>query len=426
MGDWAGWLLALTLVLPLLSETLYRNWRVAVAYVLVVALHLTVTLFETYVDFTLAGGEDALNFERGARHIARYGGWEFGLGSHFYVQFIGFWYWLFGPSRFLSGVMSVATFAMAAIVFVKFMALLQIDRHRALVLMLFGAWPSVVMFTSITLRESYQLLFFMLALYFAAGAMLEKQPRRIVYVVLASLGMAVWHKGLVFYAVVLIALVVFMQLTERRQGPAMKVIAAAFGVALVGTSYLAIGSVSTDVPGMDAVTALQRGEALSVAEEYRETARDSRATYRVSLETGDPVSFAVTSTEVFVYYMFAPFPWQVTSLMDAYASVEGMLRGVLLTLGIIAWRRARGGERNVMLMLLLGYLSIAFLWAVGTSNYGTAIRHHAVHSWILALTGGPILFSLLQANLPGQKRTPRQRATPLFPAPGGRALGRPR
>lgn len=39
--------------------------------------------------------------------------------------------------------------------------------------------------------------------------------------------------------------------------------------------------------------------------------------------------------------------------------------------------------------LLILYFSMSLLWAMGTINYGTAMRHHIVPFWILVVLGAP-------------------------------------
>ena len=46
------------------------------------------------------------------------------------------------------------------------------------------------------------------------------------------------------------------------------------------------------------------------------------------------------------------------------------------------------------LMLIL-FFSMSIMWAVGTTNYGTAIRHNMLTWWILVIGGVPPLIKKL-------------------------------
>jgi hypothetical protein len=101
---------------------------------------------------------------------------------------------------------------------------------------------------------------------------------------------------------------------------------------------------------------------------------------------------------MFVCYLFAPFPWQVTNWLDVYGVAESLLRLLLITFSIISWYRTDGVQHRIWGLLLVIYFSMTFLWALGTVNYGTSIRHHILTNWIIIILGGPVLidFALRQ------------------------------
>ena len=96
-----------------------------------------------------------------------------------------------------------------------------------------------------------------------------------------------------------------------------------------------------------------------------------------------------TTLAIFANYMFAPFPWQIGSINDVYALLESMLRCVLLFFAVSSWRRSSGELRSCYGFLLIVVLCMEFYWALGTINWGTAIRHHLPSYSILVLLGGP-------------------------------------
>jgi hypothetical protein len=92
--------------------------------------------------------------------------------------------------------------------------------------------------------------------------------------------------------------------------------------------------------------------------------------------------------------MFAPFPWQVENVKDVYALLESMLRIVLLVFAVSSWRRSSGEVRSCYSFLLIIYLGMELMWALGTISWGTAIRHHVPGYSVIVLLGVPglILF----------------------------------
>jgi hypothetical protein len=84
--------------------------------------------------------------------------------------------------------------------------------------------------------------------------------------------------------------------------------------------------------------------------------------------------------------MFKPFIWEVNSLSALVLSIEGIIRFLLLVFSIIFIVKSK--EKKTYILLLFIYLFIESVWSLGTSNAGTAARHHLVTYWILVILGG--------------------------------------
>jgi hypothetical protein len=83
------------------------------------------------------------------------------------------------------------------------------------------------------------------------------------------------------------------------------------------------------------------------------------------------------------YFLFAPFPWQVTKLTELLASAEAILLLALVLLSISGFRQAWARDRQSSLFLLL-YLVVGIgLYGVVDANTGTALRHRSQFIWLL-------------------------------------------
>ncbi len=71
-----------------------------------------------------------------------------------------------------------------------------------------------------------------------------------------------------------------------------------------------------------------------------------------------------------------------------------MLRFVLLFFAVSSWRRSSGEVRSCYGFLFIAVLGMELGWALGTANWGTAIRHHVPGYSVIVLLGVPglILF----------------------------------
>ena len=124
-------------------------------------------------------------------------------------------------------------------------------------------------------------------------------------------------------------------------------------------------------------------------------APDARANYGIMLDTSSLWSLIKTTSLAYIYYLFSPFPWQINNCLDVYAFAESLLRFILILFSITSWYRAEGIKRSIWGLLLVIYFSMTCLWAMGTVNYGTSIRHHLLTNWIIVILGGPVLIDFV-------------------------------
>jgi hypothetical protein len=121
----------------------------------------------------------------------------------------------------------------------------------------------------------------------------------------------------------------------------------------------------------------------------------SRATYVVVMDFSSFFAITQTSFLLYVHYLFAPFPWQIESVLDFFAFLESFLRMVLIYFSVKHWLSAYGLKRRLIGFMLILFFSMSFMWALGTTNYGTAVRHNLLSWWILAVVGTPLLIERL-------------------------------
>jgi hypothetical protein len=137
---------------------------------------------------------------------------------------------------------------------------------------------------------------------------------------------------------------------------------------------------------------------------YRNVATISRASYGISLDLSSPFMTIYSILLMYTHYLFAPFPWQISKVLDVYAFIESFSRLVLIYFALKNWRNAYGAQRRLLGLMLILFFSVTFLWAVGTTNYGQAIRHHMMSWWIILILGIPPLLAKLQSVWLGMAR----------------------
>jgi hypothetical protein len=308
-----------------------------------------------------------------------------GAGSVNYIHFLGFMY-RFSASLFYGKELSILTFVLSCVVLVKLLNLLDLRSFRVGIILLFGLLPSAVVHRTATLREPWQALFFLLFLYWTIR--LWKRPGILIllFMLMSALGMAFLHHGLTRYAIYLIVMGLYWGIFSRkmdfRWSRPVRFLFAGLLITCVIILTQKMGVFMTLEEAVEGGRVI-RQNLLSYTE--------VRTNFSSILDTSSLLGIVTTFPMIFVEYMFAPFPWQIENVKDICAFLESMLRFLLLFLAISLWRRSSGEVRSCYGFLLIAVLGIECVWALGTANWGTAIRHHVPGYSVFVLLGAPRL-----------------------------------
>jgi hypothetical protein len=390
-------IVGLTGILAISVRRIRADWRLLAIIILTLAVHHGVSVVNAFYT-TLKGADvDAITFHDTATLMASsiQPGWfsEFGgldIGSQFYSRFLSVFYRLFGVSIFLGQELSILAYLGSCILMTKLISLTGTRKWRLGIIALYGLLPSIIIFTSITLRESYQILLYLMLVYQAVKLRRSPSIRSMLLLIVAGLGLALLHNGLIIYALFMVSISLLWGLRVNIINWQRKTL-----VSLAVTLTLMAGIIgiwsffASDMGG--ASRALILGEGADYAGVYRDRTTTSydRASYGGTLDTSSLTNFIPSAALVFTLYMFAPFPWQISDAVDIYGALEGYLRLLLIYHALVTWHRISGERRSQWGFLIICYFSLEFLWAMGTANWGTAIRHHVVAYGILVLIGGP-------------------------------------
>jgi len=400
MQDWAGWLLMLfNFSIVLMWVRVRSDTKVVHATWFCIFLHHAMTFYQADIP-------DAAFFHGHGVLFATLPEPEwlpgFSNGAANYTHFLGFIYRAFSASLFFGKELSVLAFTLSCMVLVKLVDLLDLRHFRVGIVLFFGLLPSAVIFRSVTLRESWQALFFLLIVYWAIR--LRKRPciRNVLVLLMSAFCMALLHHGLARYAIYLIVISlywgIFSQKMSVRWPRGVRLLFAGLLIACVIISSQKIGLFMT------------LGEALEGGAGMRRTLlayTDVRTNFSNILDTSSVLGIVTTLPMAFVEYMFAPFPWQVENVKDVWALLESMLRFVLLFFAVSSWRRSSGEVRSYYGFLLIVVLGLELVWALGTANWGTAIRHHVPGYGIIVLLGVPgltLFIRKLQFGIFGRRK----------------------
>lgn len=301
-----------------------------------------------------------------------------------YGYFLRAVYKVFGVSFWLGEVVSVLVFSLCLLILVEFQRRLYARDPSVSAVLIFGLAPAAVAHTSVTLREVYQAFGLMGALW--ALLYLRQGGRQgIAFPALfGSLGVLVYmHQALVVFAFFVVLLGVPWAL--RGQGQAGWVV-------LIGLFFavpIAVPRLSQILESDSAtLKAMQEGELLEYAAQYRNNVAEARTEYGLEIATDSIPAFLVSGFGVVAMYFVAPLPWQVSSAIDYIAFGENVLRFILLFACFRHYRRGHAEVKSAIMVFLVMTMTLELMWALGTINWGTALRHHIPAFCVLVALSG--------------------------------------
>ena len=371
----------------------------------VISLHVLVAIINRYFFTVIGADSDAVRFYTAAEYFATTKEWVLGFDAVIYEQLLGITYVIFGYSQLLAESLSVFAFSISCVVLLKILLLLQLDKYKSSVMLLYGALPSMVLFGSVTLREPFQILFFMLAVYYGLNFYSKEKFFALFASLLSCCLMALFHKGLVFYAIFFCLVVTLWPKALPKNNQISKINSTntlPLIISIIGVSFFVY--LFSYIGGAGILRNTFSSSVVDYINEYRLIQAETRAHYGLILDNSSMINLFLSGCKIYIHYMFSPFPWQVSNIIDVYAMSENILRLLLILFSIKAFLAASSNKKYLYGFLLTLYFSMTVLWALGTSNYGTAIRHHIVNYWIIVLIGLPSFLSFAMRAIYKYKR----------------------
>ena len=284
---------------------------------------------------------------------------------------------------FIGCLFSIFVWLLSAYVVKKILELLKADKKTKYLVFLFYAFlPSSLINTSVPMREAFELLCINLIIYSCLRVYLDKSLLHWFYLAISCFLLGQFHKGLyAFGGVILLMLIMSIFLRKRRSFPIVGYI---FAVPLITfLSVYLFGIFSDQVYDMEnglhsVILSYQEGTLKSIG----------RAKYE-PFTTGieGPLGLVLFIPTNLFQYLFEPMPWRVSSILDVVLTFENIFRGFLIFVSLKGILETDVIPRRPLLFIFLAYLIIETFWSFGTTNWGTAARHHVPGMGLILITG---------------------------------------
>jgi len=357
------------------------NPLVAAPLIAAYTARTSLALIDT-LAFQLPGAGDGVGWDHIATYWARggvdgvfdhIGAISSGGGGHIlYIWLISLLYALFAPSRLMIQALNVIFGSLTVLVTWRIAEEVGESKERART----AAWicalvPSLVFFSSVLMREvavSFPLT--LCLLYLVRWYKQRKSSHLILALTMLLISMS-FHSG--GAAVLLFAgLWLIGSWCKALFSGNSRVLAKNTLALIVGLSVVI--AVAASGFGLQKFNGLDSGD-VDVLTEKQTGFAIGRTAYLEDLHANSPVDLLWQAPIRLVYFLLAPFPWMLHSPTDAFGFFDSVLFFFLVA-RTIKNRKSLGNNPGAVLVLGV-FSAMAIVFAIGVSNYGTALRHRA-------------------------------------------------
>lgn len=375
-------LILLSYALIFASPNVRNNSRLRAALLFVITAHHIAAYFHSHISLLPGADRDSEGFYHAAAHPE---------GTHriaylYYVKFLTLVFSFTGPSRLVACELSIIAFVLASLFLVELAIMIRAESYAPSMILVFGLLPTSLVHFSTPLRESFEMLAITATALAGSKIRVKFSAAWTILFVAASIVLNFIHKALgkVALGIAGLAAVALMKKFGRTYYAVL-----AFALAAIAFTLAVPSSSSLD----DVVRNFEQ------VEKYREGVEHAggRAFYGGQIDPSSLASLATTVPQVVVFYFVAPLPHQIGSPLDIYCALENLLRLILAGAAFLKWRRMEPGvPKDLYTFLGSMFLWVEFVWALGTGNWGTALRHHSISLMIPILLGIPAVFNQAQ------------------------------
>lgn len=298
---------------------------------------------------------------------------------------LGSIYFLTTDSLFIGSLMSNLAWLASALILLKIMGILGVEKSNQKKMMLvYALLPSSIIMTSVTLREPYQLFLVNLGIYAALKIYWNKSFMHWLTMFFSVYFMSLLHGGLIVFGMYILVSTLIL-LTRRRYKSGFKKVKLVFFAPIL-VLIVTMGTVT--LMSAKGYGNLRDGLAAGI-EKYQiggvNTGLESPASYRDTVDIKNNFDLIFFIPNALFQYLFEPMPWRINRAMDIGLFFENLLRAYLIWKAWTGLRKISGNIKTPIFFIIISYFALEVIWSQGTMNWGTAARHHIPSFGLLVL-----------------------------------------
>lgn len=259
-------------------------------------------------------------------------------------------------------------------------------------------FPSLILYSSLVMREVYVCFFLLLALNNIINWTRTGSIKSFFLVILSFILGTAFHGGVFIGLIVFFAIVLLLNIKKiliKLFNGVIKIKSLIFFLLLTFTlGYFTLGNIN--IPKLGKITDIEELKK-SILKKNMVTHRGG-AKYPGWLIAKSENELIYKAPMRMIYLTFSPFPWDVKKNSHIVGMLDGFLYIFLVYL-ILRNRKAilEDPALKIILLLLLAYLLV---YGIGVANFGTGFRHRAKFTIIFIVLAAPLLpkFTFFKKN----------------------------
>ena len=288
-------------------------------------------------------------------------------GSILYINFLKIIYNITIPHIFIGALTSCIAWFFSAKFLLKSISLMNIiGLNQKKIFLIYCFLPSSIIYCSIPMREPFQLLFvnIMLYLFLKINMINIGLFKNIFLYLLCAYILSALHYSFLFSSLLSICYMLIANLYIKIKSRFTFLF---FFLITMTFSFTLFNNIINTIYEYELYEAIQNFNEGSYSLE-------ARATYRKYVNLDSSFDLLTFFPSAFFQYMLEPLPNNISSIFDIMLFFENLVRVSLLLKAFYFFKRYP--VTSSFLFIIVFFISIELIWSVGTTNWGTAVRHH--------------------------------------------------
>ena len=343
-------------------------------------LRLSISFYNNFYTLPMASA-DAISFHQSAiLKLSNLSFLENIMDGWIYTSFLALLYYFLTPSILIASISSCILWLLSSVVLNKIFNLLEVSHTNKLIAFaVYIFMPSSIIFTSLPLRESMELL--IINLYIMYVILIIQNNKLIFFPILILLSALLFmlHSALIlftFFTSIFLLVVLSMKVINyfyKKELLFLYFFYTFFTLFSLAIIFLHV----LDILPINIIF-----EFLQVKiSNYHMNVPISRTTYLYTVLVDNLFVYLFNSL---YFYFFYPMPYYIQNFYDFIYFVENIIRIGLLVFIVNNFFYLRK-KNSILIIVLLIYIILEMMWAIGTANWGTAARHHVVSYGLLVI-----------------------------------------